>query len=89
VRRHARGRRNLSPVRLFVGSGGVLRHGAGAGTVLDAVLGDVGGGWAVPADAAQVVDADYVLAPAGLLAGEHPAAAAGLVGSLLRGWSAP
>lgn len=100
VRRHARGRRDLSTVRLLVGSGGVLRHGAGidagigdgigAGigvgedAVLAAVLGDVAGGWALPRDADRVVDADYVLAPAGLLAGEYPGVASRLVGTLLR-----
>ncbi|WP_343447301.1 glutamate mutase L [Micromonospora schwarzwaldensis] len=85
VRRHARGvatgeraGRDLREVRLLVGSGGVLRHAerADAAVVLDAVLGDHAGGWAVPRAARPVVDVDYVLAAAGLLAAEHPGAAA-------------
>lgn len=82
VRRHARGR-DLSRVRLVVGSGGVLRHLPGAGdAVLAAVLDDRAGGWARPERARVVVDTDYVLAPAGLLAGSHPAAAAALLATL-------
>lgn len=92
LRRHARGHspgagepraggRDLRDVRLVVGSGGVLRHGGG-GYVLDAVLGDTAGGWAAPAGATRVIDTAYVLAAAGLLAGDHPAAAAGLLNAL-------
>ncbi|WP_430782023.1 glutamate mutase L [Actinoplanes sp. G11-F43] len=79
MRRHARGRPGLRDVRLVVGSGGVLRHGGGT-AVLDAVLADVGGGWAPPEHARAVVDTDYVLAAAGLLAADHPTVA----GCLLR-----
>ncbi|GAB3840754.1 hypothetical protein GCM10029963_10110 [Micromonospora andamanensis] len=92
LRRHARGvgtgersGRDLRDVRLLVGSGGVLRHapdGDAAG-VLDAVLSDHAGGWALPRAARSVVDADYVLAAAGLLAGEHPVAARALLRPLL------
>lgn len=93
LRRHARGHaagpgqprtggRDLREVRLVVGSGGVLRHGGG-GQVLSRVLGDLAGGWAVPERARTVVDDQYVLAAAGLLAAEHPAAAAGLLSVLL------
>jgi uncharacterized protein (TIGR01319 family) len=92
LRRHARGHspgpglprtggRDLRDVRLVVGSGGVLRHGGG-GYVLDAVLADTAGGWAAPAAARTVVDERYVLAAAGLLAADHPAAAAALVNTL-------
>jgi hypothetical protein len=92
LRRHARGHapgpglprtggRDLRDVRLVVGSGGVLRHGGGA-EVLDAILGDTAGGWAAPAQARRVIDTQYVLAAAGLLAGDHPAAAAGLLNAL-------
>jgi uncharacterized protein (TIGR01319 family) len=82
VRRHARGR-DLSRVRLVVGSGGALRHLPGAGpTVLTAVLDDRAGGWARPETARTVVDTNYVLAPAGLLAAAHPVAAASLLASL-------
>ncbi|MFI5833696.1 glutamate mutase L [Micromonospora sp. NPDC051300] len=88
VRRHARGAatgeragRDLREVRLLVGSGGVLRHGdpADARVVLDAVLTDHAGGWPLPRAAHPVVDVDYVLAAAGLLAAEHPGAAAAVL----------
>jgi uncharacterized protein (TIGR01319 family) len=92
LRRHARGEprgpgeprrggRDLSGVRLAVGSGGVLRHARPerARAVLGEALGDAAGGWALP-DRAQVrVDAAYVLAPAGLLAEDHPEAAIALM----------
>jgi uncharacterized protein (TIGR01319 family) len=92
LRRHARGHsagpghprtggRDLRDVRLVVGSGGVLRHGGGR-FVLDAVLGDTAGGWAAPRTARTVVDEQYVLVAAGLLAGDHPDAATGLVNGL-------
>jgi uncharacterized protein (TIGR01319 family) len=92
LRRHARGHapgpglpriggRDLRDVRLVVGSGGVLRHGGGA-DVLDAILGDTAGGWAAPTHARRVIDTQYVLAAAGLLAGDHPAAAVGLLNAL-------
>jgi uncharacterized protein (TIGR01319 family) len=92
VRRHARGHpagpglprtggRDLRDIRLVVGSGGVLRHGGGR-YVLDAVLGDTAGGWALPTAARAVVDQRYVLAAAGLLAIDHRAAAAGLLTTL-------
>lgn len=91
VRRHARGelrpgadasrpRRDLGGVRLVVGSGGVLRHTpAAAAAVTRAVLTDHAGGWALPRHTESAVDADYVLAPAGLLATEHPHAARALL----------
>jgi hypothetical protein len=93
LRRHARGHapgpglprtggRDLRDVRLVVGSGGVLRHGGGD-EVLTAVLGDTAGGWAAPAGARRVVDTQYVLAAAGLLAAEHPGTAAGLLRTLV------
>jgi uncharacterized protein (TIGR01319 family) len=97
VRRHARGerqsgldeprlRRDLGGVRLVVGSGGVLRHTpAAAAAVTRAVLGDHPGGWALPRRAESAVDADYVLAPAGLLAREHPDAARALLRTQLLG----
>ena len=92
VRRHARGvgtgeraGRDLRDVRLLVGSGGVLRHARHneAAGVLDAVLADHGGGWALPRSARAVVDVDYVLAAAGLLAVAHPVAARALLRPLL------
>ncbi|GGM23538.1 hypothetical protein GCM10011608_05350 [Micromonospora sonchi] len=92
VRRHARGvgtgeraGRDLRDVRLLVGSGGVLRHARHneAVGVLDAVLADHGGGWALPRAARPVVDVDYVLAAAGLLAVAHPVAARAVLRPLL------
>ncbi|SDY96715.1 conserved hypothetical protein [Micromonospora pattaloongensis] len=88
LRRHARaepggagGGRDLRDVRLVVGSGGVLRHAAPADAlaVLDAPLSDHAGGYPLPRRARAVVDTDYVLAAAGLLAEAHPDAAAGLL----------
>jgi uncharacterized protein (TIGR01319 family) len=68
--------RDLREVELLVGSGGVLRHAGGsAADVLLRHLGDDGQGWQLPQRAATVVDADYVLAAAGLLATRHPEAA--------------
>ncbi|MDM4719210.1 glutamate mutase L [Micromonospora sp. WMMA1363] len=87
LRRHARGAatgeragRDLRDVTLLVGSGGVLRHAppADAVAVLAAVLADHAGGWPLPRAARPVVDVDYVLAAAGLLAADHPAAARAL-----------
>jgi hypothetical protein len=75
---------DLREVDLVVGSGGVLRHGRPG--VADRVLGpSVGshGDWQLPERARVVVDSDYVLAAAGLIATEHPDAAYRLVTSLL------
>ena len=75
---------DLREVDLVVGSGGVLRHGREG--VADRVLGpSIGrdGDWQLPERARVVVDSDYVLAAAGLLAAEHPDAAYRLVTSLL------
>jgi uncharacterized protein (TIGR01319 family) len=69
---------DLRRVGLVVGSGGVLRHGRPgvAERVLGASVGpgraDAGEGWQLPERARLVVDRDYVLAAAGLLAAEHP-----------------
>jgi len=85
LRRHARGEtrasaKDLRRVRLLIGSGGVLRHASRAAEVaLRAVLADHAGGWALPRAASVVVDLDYVLAPAGLLAVDYPKAAAALL----------
>lgn len=75
---------DLREVRLLVGSGGALRHATDpAAHLLDHVRGD--GGWQVPEAPRVVVDVDYVLAPAGLLAAEHPEAARRLLGRLAGG----
>jgi uncharacterized protein (TIGR01319 family) len=85
LRRHAASGRDLRDVRLLIGSGGVLRHAdpPRAGAILAAPLSDHAGGWALPRDVTTVVDRDYVLAPAGLLAAEHPSAALALLQSRL------
>ena len=75
---------DLREVHLVLGSGGVLRHGREG--VAERVLGpSIGhdGDWQLPEQARVVVDHDYVLAAAGLLAAEHPEAASRLVTSLL------
>ena len=79
--------KDLREVDLLVGSGGVLRNGAPgvADRVLATVTGEVAGGWQLPRDPRVVVDADYVLAPAGLLAGTDPEAAHALLARLRDG----
>ena len=76
--------KDLREVGLLVGSGGVLRNNAGAvaSRVLGSVTGDVPGGWQLPREPRTVVDHDYVLAAAGLLAADHPAAAHALLARL-------
>ena len=74
--------KDLREVDLLVGSGGVLRNGRPgiAGRVLAGSVGaDLEGGWQLPQRARVVVDTDYVLAAAGLLAERHPEAAYRLV----------
>ena len=78
--------KDLREVDVLVGSGGVLR--SSPTVVADRVLGsvtgsEVPGGWQLPRDPRVVVDRDYVLAAAGLLAEEHPHAANALLGRLL------
>jgi uncharacterized protein (TIGR01319 family) len=77
--------KDLREVDLLVGSGGVLRHApdADARRVLAAATGDhLAGGWLVPREPRVVIDHDYVLAAAGLLAADHPEAAYALLGRL-------
>ncbi|MCY7402188.1 MAG: glutamate mutase L [Nocardioides sp.] len=80
--------KDLREVDLMVGSGGVLRHG-GPDAVRRVLLPSTGdafdGGWQLPRDPRVVVDHDYVLAAAGLLAEEHPVAAHRLVSVLATG----
>ncbi len=77
--------KDLREVDLLVGSGGVLRHG-GADAVRRVLLPATGdaleGGWQLPREPVVVVDRDYVLAAAGLLAEEHPVTAHRLVSRL-------
>jgi uncharacterized protein (TIGR01319 family) len=90
LRRHARPHtsgevrysgKDLRRVRLVVGSGGVFRHGNSedVGAMLAPAVGDIGGGWRVPDHAQTAVDKRYVLAAAGLLSDDFPAAAAALL----------
>ncbi len=76
--------KDLREVDLLVGSGGVLRHNSSelVGRVLGAGVGEPPGGWQVPRAPRVVVDHDYVLAPAGLLARDFPDAAYRLVMTL-------
>ena len=69
--------KDLREVDLLVGSGGVLRHGRPGveGRVLAGSVGEVEGGWQLPVRPRVVVDREYVLAAAGLLASRHPGAA--------------
>ncbi|WP_134772466.1 glutamate mutase L [Ornithinimicrobium flavum] len=86
--------RPLADVGLLVGSGGALRHAppGRADAVLEGVLADHGGGWRPPAQARAVVDTDYLLLGAGLLAREHPrlarAVVSPLAAGLASGWAA-
>ncbi len=73
--------KDLRNVGLLVGSGGVLRHAGDPEAVLTRHLG-ADGGWQLPEDPRIVVDTDYVLAAAGLLAAEHPQTAAALLARL-------
>jgi hypothetical protein len=70
---------------LVVLSGGVFRHAAPSAVaeVVARIAADRGGAGGVLTAAEVVVDRRYVLAAAGLLAGPHPDAAAGLVRTLL------
>jgi uncharacterized protein (TIGR01319 family) len=92
LRRHLRSEAAYGPggasargVGLVVLSGGVFRHAdpAAVQAVLARVAADRGGAGGVLAGTQVVVDRRYVLAAAGLLAGDSPAAAAGLLGELL------
>jgi uncharacterized protein (TIGR01319 family) len=76
--------KDLREVDLLVGSGGVLRANPAevAGRVLGAVVGDAADGWQLPRAPRTVVDHDYVLAAAGLLATDHPSAAHALLARL-------
>ncbi|WP_369132622.1 glutamate mutase L [Modestobacter sp. I12A-02662] len=92
LRRHLRAEAAYGPggasargVGLVVLSGGVFRHGdpAAVDAVVDRVAADRGGAGGVVGGTPVVVDVRYVLAAAGLLAADHPAAAGGLLATLL------
>lgn len=79
--------KDLREVDLLVGSGGVVRHNSEAAgrELLAAGTGErVEGGWLVPRAPRVVIDSDCVLAAAGLLANEYPAAAYALLTRLWR-----
>ncbi len=84
---HASRGRDLRRVGVVVGSGGVLRHADDVTreAVLSSATGDHVGRWRVPEAPRVVVDAGSVLFAAGLLAGDHPVAAARLALGLLDG----
>jgi uncharacterized protein (TIGR01319 family) len=69
--------KDLREIDLLVGSGGALRNGADGVVrrVLLPATGEHDGGWQLPRAPRVVVDRDYVLAAAGLLARAHPEAA--------------
>lgn len=92
LRRHLRAETAFGPggatargVGLVVLFGGVLRHAEppALAAVVDRLAADRGGAGGVLAGSRVVVGIRYVLAAAGLLAGDAPAAAAGLLGGLL------
>jgi uncharacterized protein (TIGR01319 family) len=91
LRRHLRAEAAYGPggagargVGLVVLSGGVFRHAdpASVDMVVARLAADRGGAGSVLTGTPVVVDRRYVLAAAGLLAAEHPAAAAGLLREL-------
>jgi uncharacterized protein (TIGR01319 family) len=91
LRRHLRAEAAYGPggagargVGLVVLSGGVFRHAGPAAVdgVVARLAADRGGAGSVLAGTPVVVDRRYVLAAAGLLAAEHPDAAAGLLRDL-------
>jgi uncharacterized protein (TIGR01319 family) len=91
LRRHLRAEAAYGPggasaraAGLVVLSGGVFRHAADVDAAVRRIAADGGGAGAVLAGTDVVVDRRYVLAAAGLLAAEHPHAAAGLVADLAR-----
>ncbi len=78
--------KDLREVALLIGSGGVLRHNDDAAARHVLAVGtadDSDEGWLVPRQPRAVIDRDYVLAPAGLLAEQHPEAAYSLLSALL------
>jgi uncharacterized protein (TIGR01319 family) len=89
LRRHLRAEAAYGPggasaraAGLVVLSGGVFRHAADVDAAVARIAADAGGAGSVLAGSEVVVDRRYVLAAAGLLATEHPEAAAGLIGQL-------
>jgi uncharacterized protein (TIGR01319 family) len=82
-----RGGKVLREVVLLLASGGIFRNGRPGveQRVLAGLVGEVEGGWQLPRAARVVVDRDYVLAAAGLLAAAHPEAAYRLTRGMVDG----
>lgn len=77
--------KNLREVGLLIGSGGALRYAPDAHELVTRHLSaGAEGGWQLPEHPRVVVDTDYVLAAAGLLAPDHPEAARRLLNTLTR-----
>lgn len=79
--------KDLTKVGLLLGSGGLLRHippDAGQRVLAAALTDPAGAGWLVPERPEIGVDREYVLAAAGLLADDHPDAAANLLAGLAK-----
>jgi uncharacterized protein (TIGR01319 family) len=74
--------KDLREIDLLVGSGGVLRAADDATALLAGAVGPSAEGWQQPQAPRIVVDRHHVLMAAGLLAAEHPAAAARLALSI-------
>ena len=98
LRRHLRAEAAYGPggagargVGLVVLSGGVFRHAepAAVDDVVARLAADRGGAGSVLTDTEVVVDRRYVLAAAGLLAADHPEAAAGVLSALAGGTPPP
>ena len=90
LRRHLRAEAAYGPggasaraAGLVVLSGGVFRHADEVDAAVARIAADAGGAGSVLAGSDVVVDRQYVLAAAGLLAAEHPAATARLVSLLV------
>jgi len=77
--------KDLREVDLLVGSGGVLRNNPDEVTdrIVAVAMAEENDGWQLPRAPRVVVDRDYVLAPAGLLAEKYPEAAYRLLLSML------
>jgi uncharacterized protein (TIGR01319 family) len=89
LRRHLRAETAYGPggasartAGLVVLSGGVFRHADDVDAAVARIAADAGGAGSVLSGSDVVVDRRYVLAAAGLLAAEHPAAAERLVARL-------
>lgn len=76
--------KDLREIDLLIGSGGVLRNvdPATAAHILAAAVGESAEAWQQPRGPKVVVDRQHLLVAVGLLAADHPAAAAKLAGTV-------